>query len=613
MGYAKSVRKLKGSILGRSLRLLSRTDHVKLVILTVVQVLLSFLDLSGIAIIGLLGSLAVTGIESHQPAGRVASLLKVLHLHEHTLQYQATALGIGASLLLVIRTVLSVYFTRRTIFFLGRRGAAISADLVGRLFSRPLLEVQSRTTQQTIFALTSGVNTVALGIISAAAALVSDLILLVVLTSGLLVVAPVMAICLLVFFGLIGLGLYKLLHKQTHILGMQEAGLTVQTSELLMESLESYRESMVRNRRYFYVKQISAIRFAQAKMSAQLAFIPLISKYVIESSVIFGALMICGIQFIFMDARHAVGTLSIFLAASTRIAPAVLRVQTGALGIRGAYGSATPTLDLIDALEGANRLLEVSDQLSLIHTGFSGTVKVRNLEFTYPGNRETTISGVNLDIPSGATYAIVGSSGAGKTTLVDLILGVINPTSGEISISGKTPSEVIAKWPGAVSYVPQNVYISNATIRDNVALGYPALVVTDELVYEALRVAQLEVYVKSLPLALDTIAGEHGAKLSGGQRQRLGIARAVFTRPKLLIFDEATSSLDGQTEAEITSSINSLKGFTTVLIIAHRLSTVRNADVIIYMENGKIAAQGTFEEVRSQVPNFEAQAQLAGM
>lgn len=607
------MRKFKESILGRSLKLLTRADRFKLAILTVVQVLLSFLDLLGIAIIGLLGSLAVSGIQSNQPVGRVASLLKFIQLQDHSLQYQATALGLGAGLLLIVRTVASVYFTRRTMFFLGRRGAAVSAELIGRLFSRPLLEIQRRTTQQTIFALTIGVNTVILGIISAAAGLISDGVLLIVMSTGLLFVAPVLAVSLLLFFGLIGFFLYKLMHHQMRVLGMQDAGLSVSTSELLMESLESYRESIVRNRRSFYVKRISDIRYAQAKLSAELAFFPLISKYVIESSVVFGALLICGIQFAFMDARHAVGTLSIFLAASTRIAPAVLRVQQGALGIRGAYGSATPTLDLIEALEGTERIEDASDELSLIHTGFVGDIKVRNLEFTYPGNLEPTINKINLDIPTGSTYAIVGSSGAGKTTLVDIILGVINPTSGEVLISGRTPDEVVAEWPGSVSYVPQNVFISNLSIRENVALGFPASVASDDLVYEALKIAQLDEFIKDLPLGLETVVGERGAKMSGGQRQRLGIARAVFTHPKLLILDEATSSLDGQTEAEITASINALRGSTTVLVIAHRLSTVRNADAIIYMDKGKIIAQGTFDEVRSQVPNFEVQAKLAGM
>ena len=607
------MKKVNESILVRSLKLLSRADHIKLFILTAVQVFLSFLDLLGIALIGLLGSLAVTGIQARKPVGRVASLLQQLNLENQTVQYQAAILGLSAAVLLIIRTVLSVYFTRRTMFFLGRRGAAISANLVGKLFSLPLLEIQKRTTQETIFALTAGVNTVILGIISAAASLISDAVLLLVMTAGLLFVDSTLAISLLAFFGLIGFGMYKLLHKQTHTLGMQGTELTINTNELLMEGLESYRESIVRNRRYFYVNRISNIRFLQAKLSAELSFIPLISKYVIESSVVFGALLICAVQFFFRDALHAVGTLSIFLAASTRIAPAVLRVQQGALGIRGAYGSATPTLDLIESLKEAAPLEPVSDVLNTEHSGFKGEVRISNLSFTYPGNLVPTIHSLNLEIPEGRTLAIVGGSGAGKTTLVDLILGVIKPAAGEIMISGDTPLMAVNKWPGAISYVPQTVAISNRSIRENVALGFPAEIATDELVYDALKIAQLEDFVRELPNGLETVVGERGTKMSGGQRQRLGIARAVFTHPKLLILDEATSSLDGQTEAEITSSINALKGATTIVVIAHRLSTVKNADTIVYIESGQILATGSFEEVRSLVPNFEVQAKLAGL
>ena len=605
--------KFRNSILSRSLRLLSRTDHIKLVVLTCVQIFLSFLDLLGVAIIGLLGSLAVTGIQSKQPVGRVASLLKYINLDGQTVQYQAAMLGTLAALILITRTVFSVYFTRRTMFFLGRRGAAISADLIGKLFSRPLLEIQQRTSQETVFALTTGVNTVILGIISAATSLLSDLVLLVVMTAGLIFVDPLLAFGLLSFFGLIGFGMYKLLHQQTHVLGMRNTAITIEANELLLESLDSYRESIVRNRRFYYVREVSALRYSQAKLSAELSFIPLISKYVIESSIVIGALLLCAIQFLFRDALHAIGTLSIFIAASTRIAPAVLRVQQGALGIRGAYGSATPTLDLIESLGQATKLEEISDDLDLVHEGFEPVINVENLSFTYPGNNSPTIQNLNLKLNPGEILAIVGTSGAGKTTLVDLILGVTTPSSGVVRISQLSPLESVQKWPGAISYVPQNVSISNGSIRNNVALGYPKEIATDSLIFEALETAQLKNFVKSLPDGLETLVGERGTRLSGGQRQRLGIARAVFTHPKLLIFDEATSSLDNQTEADLTTAINDLKGSATVIVIAHRLSTVRNCDRVIYMDAGQILAEGTFEEVRAKVPNFEAQAKLAGM
>jgi ABC-type multidrug transport system fused ATPase/permease subunit len=181
-----------------------------------------------------------------------------------------------------------------------------------------------------------------------------------------------------------------------------------------------------------------------------------------------------------------------------------------------------------------------------------------------------------------------------------------------VQISGLPPLLAVAKWPGAISYVPQDVLIAAGTIRENVALGYPNEEATDELVLGALKVAQLDEFVSDLPEGIDTQVGERGARISGGQRQRLGIARAMFTNPHLLVLDEATSSLDGKTEASISHAIHSLRGFTTVVIIAHRLSTIRNVDRVVYLLDGRVLASGTFDEVRKAVPDFDDQAKLIG-
>ena len=190
---------------------------------------------------------------------------------------------------------------------------------------------------------------------------------------------------------------------------------------------------------------------------------------------------------------------------------------------------------------------------------------------------------------------------------------MLNPSSGSTLISGLPPIEAVSKWPGAIAYVPQDIFISNGTIRENVSLGYPLHEATDDLVLEALQIAQLDSFVASLPLGIDTPVGDRGARLSGGQRQRLGIARAMFTKPRLLVLDEATSALDGVTEASISDSINVLKGRVTLVLIAHRLSTVLNADKIAYLSEGKVISVGTFDEVRSSVPDFDVQAKLMGL
>jgi ABC-type multidrug transport system fused ATPase/permease subunit len=240
-------------------------------------------------------------------------------------------------------------------------------------------------------------------------------------------------------------------------------------------------------------------------------------------------------------------------------------------------------------------------------------VSIENVSLTYPSGQRKALSNVNLSFGVGELIAIVGPSGAGKTSLVDVLLGVINPDEGNVTISQLLPQAAVTKWPGAISYVPQDVTVVNGSIRQNVALGYPDLMATDELVNKALETAQLREFVSSLSEGLDTHVGERGTKISGGQRQRLGIARAMFTQPKLLVLDDATSSLDGQTESDISDAIQNLKGSVTVVLIAHRLSTVRKADTVIYMDQGKVLFQGTFDEVRSSIPDFDNQARLMGL
>jgi ABC-type multidrug transport system fused ATPase/permease subunit len=196
---------------------------------------------------------------------------------------------------------------------------------------------------------------------------------------------------------------------------------------------------------------------------------------------------------------------------------------------------------------------------------------------------------------------------------VDLLLGIYLPSEGEITISGKSPASAVKEWPGAIGYVPQEVILSSGSIASNVSSGFNESNKLNEQILDALDISQLRSFVNSLPLGANTLVGERGGNLSGGQRQRVGIARAMFTKPKLLVLDEATSALDGQTESEISDAIQSLKGRVTLILIAHRLSTVMKADRIVYLEAGRIRAQGTFTQVRAAVPDFDKQAHLMGL
>jgi ABC-type multidrug transport system fused ATPase/permease subunit len=601
------------SIVARSFRILSVSDRKKLFGVVVIQVFFGLLDLAGVALVGVLGALAVNGVQSRSPGNRVSEVLRLLNIDQLSLQEQATVIGLLAATLLISKTILSVLFVRKTMFFLARRSALISSDLISRVLAQPLIKIQSKSMQQTLYTVTAGVDAVVLGVLNAIILVISDLSLLAILGIGLFLVDPGVALSTLIVFSCIVYILYRVLQVRAVKLGELDRLLTIQSSERTLEVLNSYREIVVRNRRNYYAREIGRIRFKLADVTAERNFMPNISKYVIEITVVIGSLAIAGIQFAINDASRAIAVLSVFTAASTRISPAVLRLQQTAVGIKSNIGSAAPTLDLIDEVRNLGGSHENVDELNFLHDGFKADIELDKVSLTYPSKKSPAISSISLEIKSGQVASFVGQSGAGKTTLIDVILGVLEPDSGNVKIHGRRPLDAIREWPGAIGYVPQDVMVSNGTIKENVCLGYPVDGVPDEEIWNALQVAQLYDFVKSLPDQLSTHVGDRGAKLSGGQRQRLGIARAMFTKPKLLVLDEATSSLDGVTEADITDAVNNLKGGVTIIIIAHRLSTVRESDVIHYLSNGQLTKSGTFEELKAVVPDFAKQAKLMGL
>jgi ATP-binding cassette subfamily C protein len=223
------------------------------------------------------------------------------------------------------------------------------------------------------------------------------------------------------------------------------------------------------------------------------------------------------------------------------------------------------------------------------------------------------LSNVTVNLPQGISIAIVGRSGAGKTTLVDMMLGLFAPDMGKITADGEDIFGNISNWRRRIGYIPQDIYILDDTLRRNIALGVEDDDIDDAKIDMAVKLAQLERVVAQQPNGLDTVVGERGARLSGGQRQRIGIARALYENPEVLVMDEATSALDGETEKDISEALTTLAGDKTIVIIAHRLSTVRHCDLLILMDQGRVRATGSFDEMAAQEPEFFRMIEIASI
>jgi ATP-binding cassette subfamily C protein len=402
------------------------------------------------------------------------------------------------------------------------------------------------------------------------------------------------------------------LSKKSYNLGLENARLSVYGGAKLSEALRSYRELYVRNRMDLYAEMLDSNRQEMAKTNAATALLPNISKYTIEAAVVIGTLLIAATQFALKDANAAITGMAVYLAAASRVAPSALRIQQGFLTIKNYLGSAQISLTLIDtfAINSTSFLKEETIQKNEV---FEGKISVKNVDFIYSDAKEKTLANISAEITQGEMLAVVGASGMGKSTFIDLILGVVSPTKGEIKVSNRKPQQVVQIWPGSMAYVPQNISIINGTIKENILIGFTENEISEKQLQSAIASAQLDEFISSLPSKENTLISENGLNLSGGQKQKIGIARALVTAPELLILDEATSSLDSKSESEIMKVINNLRDKVTLIIVAHRLSTVKDADQIIYFGDSFHVNAESFQALIEKVPDFKEQAQLLGL
>jgi len=603
-----------------TLALLDRRSRRILWILVLVQVALAFLDMLGVLLFGVVAALSASVISGEEPA-LIASFLDVLGLSEADEISLAVSLAVIAGTVLVLKSVSSFFLIRRAYRFLANRQAIISSRLASRLLSRPLLDVQRRSSQQTSYALVQGANAATIGVLGSAVVIASEFAVLVVLVLGLTLVDLVVALFTVGFFAAIGFTLYKILGNWARRLGQLLSGTEIASITAAQNAVRTYREVSVTGRRGVLVERFRALRWEAARVQAEIQIMSQVSKYVFEIALIIGAGLLAVSQFLTRDVIAAVAVIAVFLTAATRIMPSLLRLQTAVLGVRASSGVASPTLELAKELEGDDGGYALDPQMrDRLITGivegypdFVPSVHLRGVSLTYPGADAPAIADTSLSVEPGESLALVGPTGAGKSTIADVILGVLSPDVGSVEMSGVTPTEASEIWPGSMAYVPQDIVVLDGTIRDNVALGLPPECIDDSLVWQALERANLASMVRDERQGLSTFVGENGTRLSGGQRQRLGLARALYTQPRLIVLDEATSALDAETERAISEALDELGGEVTLVIVAHRLATIRHCTSVAYIDQGVVRVQGTFEEVRAQQPNFDAQARLLGL
>ena len=422
---------------------------------------------------------------------------------------------------------------------------------------------------------------------------------------------PVTALIALLYLLLISFLLLVVVTKRVRTAGAHNRKFGYLVARIMTEMVESLKEITLRDKIDEVGRVISRNRKRATRARANMAFLSVIPKYAFEAALIGGCLLVGGAAFLMSGPEAAVVSVSLFAATGFRMIPAMNAVQSS---FNSASANEVYARDVIRFLKEAKANRAESVAVAVDRTELPlrpNELVLRDVDFSYPGSDENVLKGINVRIPFGSSLAVVGPSGAGKSTLIDIVLGLSQPTRGSIEIDGLELESVVRQWRGRVGYVPQRVTLFDASIAQNVALTWSDDFDAERVTW-ALERAQLGELLER-PAGIHAVVGERGSSISGGQQQRLGIARALYTDPFVLVLDEATSALDTATENRVSQAMRSLQGEVTFVTIAHRLATIRDYDQVCYMDSGVIRGSGTFDEVVNAVPEFAHQAKLAGL
>ena len=421
-------------------------------------------------------------------------------------------------------------------------------------------------------------------------------------TSGmmvlLLVIEPKVTIITILVFALSSMALRRFSSRRIRLWGEAQNFHKGKIIQHLQQGFGGVKDVKILGRENYFVNQYSDHLDGNANVLRRFSLAQAIPRFGLEILMMIGlASLVSTMVLSGQELTGILPVLGLFGAAAFRLLPAVNRSILSAQTIN-------LNRPLVDGVAADLGLSISTTSTKSVHGHLASSISVENLSFSYETSTTQALTGVSIDIARGEAVGLVGPSGSGKSTLVDILLGLLEPTSGRVLVDGNDIRENLRGWQDQIGYVPQSIFLTDDTLRRNVAFGLPKGEIDDDAVKSAIRSAQLEDFVSSLPDGLDTIVGERGVRLSGGQRQRIGIARALYNNPDVLVLDEATSSLDTETEHGVMQAVQALQGEKTVIIVAHRLSTVEYCDRLYRLENARIVDEGTFSEVTSRTKDL---------
>ena len=495
-----------------------------------------------------------------------------------------------------------------------RRFARFELEIGDRLFGAyiraPWMERLGRNTAQLVRLADVGIANTVGGFLIPVTTLPTLIVTSVSVVAVLIIADPVTALVTILYLGLIAFLLARVLSKRSVQAGRVNRDYSFKVASLMTDMVSALKEITLRDKAGEVARVVHENRIHSTRARSNIAFFGAVPKFVLDAGLIGGFLLVGGVSYLVNGPARALASVALFGVAGFRLVPSLTSLQSILITTLSNGPHVRAVLTDIHAAEGYRARAEVIGHEPIV--GEPRALEFRGVGFTYPSSDRPAIRGVDLTIPLGASVGIVGSSGSGKTTLIDLLLGLLSPTEGEIRLDEALLDDVLGAWRRRVGYVPQDVALFDGSIAQNVALAWDRGI-DREQVERALRRAQLWDFVEQRSGGMDAAVGDRGMALSGGQRQRLGIARALYSDPLVLVLDEATSALDTRTEADVVAAIRSLHGEVTVISVAHRLATIRDNDLVCFLADGELVAQGTFDEVRASVPQFSAQAALAGL